>query len=932
GTSYTYQTAVALGLCEGAIWGIGNVYVNKSRTSLAALGFSLFNGNYGQAPWGYLSAKYIDQALGYSGVAYVTASSYQLGNNPQLPNHNFEIYGVFSNSLSGIGVIDADPSLVVSDLLTNSNYGAGLPVARLGDLSIYRAYCIASVLWISPAYTSQSQASSILDDIATATNSEFVWSSGVLNIVPYGDTNITANGYTYTAPSAPLYDLGDDDFIANGNNDPIFLMRKRPSDTINSVKIECLDRNNSYNPAIIEAKDQALIEKFGLRQSSSSQMHLFADLNAAKVSAHLKLQRNASRNIYHFTLDQRYVLLDPMDIVTISDANLGLNKQWVRILEISENNNGDLDIIAEEYLLGSGHAPLYDYESGQGYAVNYDASGGNVNPPIIFEPTAELAESLQVWIAASGGKLWGGCDVYISIDGDSYKNIGTIKGSARTGSLSAEIAAVNANVSGKTIDQANVLKVDLSQSNGQLLSVSQSDVLSLATLCYVDGEYIAYQNATLTGSNKYNLSWLVRGGYGTLPVRHSLGSRFARIDDSIFKFDFPAEYIGKTVYIKLLSFNIYGGGKQNLADVSAYSYNIKGTGFSSPLPTPQNLRTVYVAQMMQLMWDNIGDFRPVLYEIRKGANWSGGQYLGRVSNPPFSIQGNDTYWLAAYSQPVAGLQVYSAPVEIIVTGSSIVGNVIATYDEASSGWSGTLGGSAAIVGSNIITGGVGDILSDADYLGTLDILFYGFVGNASYEIGSTHNIDIGRVDLCNLAIAWQSFAQHIYADILTVGDLLNFSDVLDYAATSNVDIYPEIALSQDGVTWGAWQKYSAGSYLARKFKARMQLHTYDPTVAAILSGFVFSVDAPDRDDHYINQAIASGGTTITFKPDASGTAAAFNGGNGGASLPSVQVTILNASAGDDAVISSLSLSSCVVRVLNGGVGVARNVNLLVQGY
>jgi len=292
--------------------------------------------------------------------------------------------------LQSLSVIDADASLVISDLLTNSHYGAGLPSARLGDLSVYQAYCIASGLWISPSYTSQTQSSSILDDIATATNSVFVWSQGVLNLVPYGDQNLNANGYVYNAPNAPLYDLSDDDFIPNGSNQAVLLNRKRPSDALNSVKIECLDRNNSYNPAIIEAKDQGLIEKFGLRQSSSNQMHLFADMNAARISAQLQLQRHSIRNIYQFVLDQRYVLLDPMDIVTISDSNLGLNKQWVRITEITENNDGSLTFIAEEYLAGTGHTPLYSYQQGQGFAVNYNIAPSNANVPVIFEPTAQL--------------------------------------------------------------------------------------------------------------------------------------------------------------------------------------------------------------------------------------------------------------------------------------------------------------------------------------------------------------------------------------------------------------------------------------------------------------------------------------------------------------------------------------------------------------
>ncbi len=939
-SSYIYQTAVALGLCEGPVQGVGNVYVSKSVTTIAALGLSEFPGNYGQAPWGYLAAKHPDQAIGYSGVAYLAASSYPLGSNAELPNHNFEVQGIYSTSLSSLGVIDADPSLVVADLLTNPNYGAGFPPVRLGSLGVYQSYCLANGLWISPAYVTQAQASSMLDDLAKATNSAFVWSGGVLTLVPYGDQSITANGYGYTAPSVPLYDLTDDDFMENKNTvagekkDAIWLMRKRPSDALNSVKVECLDRANSYNPAVIEAKDQALIGQFGLRQSSSAQMHLFADMNAARVSAQLQLQRQYIRNIYQFTLDQRYVLLDPMDIVTLTDPGLGLNRQWVRITEITENDDGSLSFTAEEYLSGTGSAPLYSYQLGQGYANNYNASPGNANAPVIFEPTAELAESLEVWLAVSGGAFWGGCDVYISNDGNSYKLAGRINGSARTGVLTATLPSTTANGTGQTIDVTNTLSVDLSQSNAQLLSGSQSDAVALATLCYVDGEYIAYQNATLTGSNRYNLGWLVRGAYGTGVSQHLSGSSFARLDSGIFKYAFPQNYIGSTIYIKFVSFNIYDGGLQTLAEVQPYAYMIKGTAFSSPLPTPQNLRTSYVASLTQLMWDAVQDFRSVQYEVRKGAAWNGAQVLGRTIYPPFTLQGDGTYWVSAYSQPLAGLQVYSeTPASLVVSGSVITSNVIASYDEQATGWSGTLGGTAVVAGSNVITTGSGNILSDADFLGTGNVLFYGGGGNGTYEIPGAHQIDISRAAPCQVLVTWTSQGVKITDNILAVYDYLGDTDVLDWAASANTNVYPEIALSQNGTTWSAWQKYAAGTYNALKFKARMQIQVNDPQVQAILSGFVFSVDVPDRDDHYVNKSIAAGGTTITFMPDGSATATPFNGGPAGSpTQPAIQVTILNAQAGDLAIVSSVSLSSCTVQILNGGAGVVRNVNLLVQGY
>jgi hypothetical protein len=87
----------------------------------------------------------------------------------------------------------------------------------------------------------------------------------------------------------------------------------------------------------------------------------------------------------------------------------------------------------------------------------------------------------------------------------------------------------------------------------------------------------------------------------------------------------------------------------------------------------------YVASITALNWDEVTDFRPVLYEVRKGLGWQGRQVPGRVAYPPFNVQGNGTYWLAAYSQPTAGLQVYSEELQsFAVTGVQIVRNVIAT--------------------------------------------------------------------------------------------------------------------------------------------------------------------------------------------------------------------------------------------------------------
>ena len=575
-SSTDYKASFIFALGEGPMVDVQNVFASKTVKSLADSGLSLFTGILSQSPWGVWATNHSAKALSYAGTAYVCAAAYDLGNSAQLPNLSYEATGLFPNAISGLP--DADPKDVVTDILTNPRYGVGFPSARLGDLSVFSSYCRATGMVISPLFNTQTDAATALNDIVQDCNSEFVWSGKTLTVVPYGDQDVTGNGATFTAPSAPLYSLDDNDFIDTGNGDPVQCSRKRPSDKMNSVKIEWLNRANQYNVEVVEAKDQAAIEAYGLRTAQPKQSHEFCDLGAATMSATLQLQRQAIRNVYSFTLGWRYCLLDPMDIVEITDAGLGLTNQWVRILTLEEDDSGNIKVTAEEYLDGTGAAPLYSYAGGAPFIADYNISPGSVNTPLIFEPSPTMlaANSItapQIMIGASGGPHWGGCDVWLSLDGSTYKLMGRINAPARQGYL------LNALASGSDPDSIHTLSVDLSESRGALLSGTMADADAFRTLCYVDGELIAYETATLTGTNQYGLTYLRRGVYGSTIAAHAAGTAFCRLDDAVALFDLPVSpvsYVGQLLYLKFTSFNIYGGGEETLGSVSAYTYNPNG--------------------------------------------------------------------------------------------------------------------------------------------------------------------------------------------------------------------------------------------------------------------------------------------------------------------------------------------------------------------
>ena len=597
-TTYTYEAAIAMALCEGPIKRVVSVWRDKQKfegdVGMADLRLSVAKGTHGQGVWSHLSSKHPKEAIGYSDTAYVRSSNYELTNGAQIYSHNFEIDGKLGYS----DVIpDANPRDILKDLLTNQNYGCGFPESNMGDTDVYSTYCRALGLFLSPAYSEQSEAQENIAELLTQTNSAAVFSEGRLKIVPYGDAPASGNGAVYAPNLTPLYDLTDDDFIGSGD-DPIQVDRKTNADAYNQVQIEYLDRDNDYNIAVAEAKDQANIEKYGLRPQDAVQMHAVCDKAVAQQIAQLTLQRALYvRNEYSFKLGWKYILLEPMDLVTITDETLGLDKTPVRIIEIEEDEDGGLSVKAEDFPFGSASATQYPTQPNLGYSADYNTAPGNAFTPAMFEAPLQLTNNEpQIWLATAGGDNWGGCEVWVSTDGDSYKRAGTINNKARYGSLASPLAA------GAVYDNVNVL--DVAVSAGALASVSEQDARDLLSACYVDGEFLAYTNAQLKGVGQYALSKLVRGAYGSSVGAHEAGRAFVRMDDALFRYTFDRKWLGKTVWVKLVSYNIYGSGIQNLAEVPAYSYKIIG----APLGQVTNLRLTSAwsyGKNASIAWDKL---------------------------------------------------------------------------------------------------------------------------------------------------------------------------------------------------------------------------------------------------------------------------------------------------------------------------------------
>jgi hypothetical protein len=176
---------------------------------------------------------------------------------------------------------------------------------------------------------------------------------------------------------------------------------------------------------------------------------------------------------------------------------------------------------------------------------------------------------------------------------------------------------------------------------GELLSGTTQDAVDLLTLMWVDGEFLAYRDSNFVAAGDYDLSYLVRGAYGTARTAHANGSKWARVDEKIYKYPVPKDWYGRTIYLKFTSFNKFGLSTQALSDVVAYPHIIS----SSIPPTLVNLAATVFQTTVTLTWS-----RPAGYE-----DFSRVDILRAIGSNDFNnalLVANVGAELARYSDPV----------------------------------------------------------------------------------------------------------------------------------------------------------------------------------------------------------------------------------------------------------------------------------------
>lgn len=638
GASKTTYSATFIGaIGEGPMGNIIAVFDNQTVYTPSTAppgrgGFAIFPGTHGQPAWSGVSSRWPSDAFGYTNTYYLGFPDYPLDSSATIPLLNFILPGHFAATSplylftapdAETFFFDADPALCIYDFLTNETYGAGFPYtfidtatlntsakgfdAVIGDAAV-STYCQAVGLAWSVVLNNNEPAASILDRWCKNLTIAPVWTGAVLKFIPYWEMFSGENpgwgagagiAKKYYRPNiAPLFDFTDSDFQQSAQGeDPVVVTRIDIADAKNVIRLDYKDRNNQFNSNVAEAKDETAVELFGPRVDRAGSADEFTHGGYANVSVGIRLQRSlAVRSSYMFKLPWQWCVLDPMDIVTITDEILGLYRFPVRIISLEEDDKGILTVVAEEFSINSAASTVYPHQENIPPIIDTGKPAPAVNTPFIFEPTMQMltAQSRSVMptlsVGISGGPggvfdpNWGGCNVFVSNDGVTYVDQGTFIGPSRMGVTTATLAAW----SSITVDNTNTLSVDLTESKGTLDTVTTAQAIGGLSLCGIidsfgDIEFLTYTTATLTAANKYDLTGLYRGLYGTVACSHTSPSKFLRIDSNVFSEALPANFIDKMLWLKLQSFNIFGQGIEDISTCAVYTFTQTGAGTNLPI-------------------------------------------------------------------------------------------------------------------------------------------------------------------------------------------------------------------------------------------------------------------------------------------------------------------------------------------------------------
>ena len=215
------------------------------------------------------------------------------------------------------------------------------------------------------------------------------------------------------------------------------------------------------------------------------------------------------RTIYNFKLPQKYIYLNPADVITLNVNNIDLVLRITNII-LNKDNTVEIEAIkCNNYLYNA----IKEEENYSDIKTIITNSKTNIK---IFElPPIKNIDVPEVYFATNGiDDQWKGCGIYSAKSGSNNFNI---INENRVNSLVGVCLNTLGNARPYYFDYKNELYVYFANNinTGGLETLNMFDFLDNGNLALVGEEIIQFKKAELQNDGSFKLSELLRGQYGT---------------------------------------------------------------------------------------------------------------------------------------------------------------------------------------------------------------------------------------------------------------------------------------------------------------------------------------------------------------------------------------------------------------------------------
>ena len=396
------------------------------------------------------------------------------------------------------------------------------------------------------------------------------------------------------------------------------------------------------------------------------------------------------------------------------------------------------------------------------------------------------------------------------------------------------------------------------------------------------------------------------------------------------KFEFLNVIDRASYEVRARGVNIYG---VNSSTISA-SHTV--VGLSDPPPDVENFACNIVGLDAFLSWTAVDVLDLAYYELRyqnttSNAAWSNSiPIVKKVSRPATSVvvpAKTGAYLIKARDK----LNLPSVNATIVYVAVDTIGNFnFVTSSTQNPNFNG--------VKDNVL---VSTNYSATNALSLADTqLFDSGVGN--FDIYTTRNFDSGTTS-GNLA----SEGFYNFDNVIDVGsrvkttisagitqESINIDDLFDTIsgnfdlraglfdgdAEVNCEAVLQIAISTDNVSFTAFQDFVVGDYLARYYKFRLKLASFDGSATPVVTQLSVTLDMEDRIESGNNIVSGTGTKSVTY------TQAYLT-------VPSLGFAVQNMGSGDTYTITNKTNTGFDVAFINsGGTGVSRTFDFIAKGF